>query len=323
MRILLVCRASRLVFGSLAAQPAAIDEQPASERAAQQQRAAQQSRAEPPKRSAASGPGWSEVFISPQLASSTQSAADAVASGFSLLLLHELAERSECEELRGEASAVAHASRRRSTLLRGALLEDAPEEAVTPGQVRMPIVEMLCESSQALCDRLLLRGVGRVHGAFPSLLPMLFGDKGIGSIPWSSVPSGPLLSAPSLGPSITRDPGLVFTPGEPACNVYTTGGQFTPHEDGQALTVIVVLSGGEAFSGGGTSFWSATEGAASGRASGARALHVNPQSEPSFVLTPPAGSALVFGGNVTHAGESVVAGERTVFVASFSTRGAR
>ena len=87
--------------------------------------------------------------------------------------------------------------------------------------------------------------------------------------------------------------------------------------------MIVVLSGGEAFSGGGTSFWSATEGAASGRASGARALHVNPQSEPSFVLTPPAGSALVFGGNVTHAGESVAGGERTVFVASFSTRGAR
>ena len=45
----------------------------------------------------------------------------------------------------------------------------------------------------------------------------------------------------------------------------------------------------------GTSFWSATEGAAdhAGRASGARALHVNPQSAPTFVLTPPAGTALV------------------------------
>ena len=81
----------------------------------------------------------------------------------------------------------------------------------------------------------------------------------------------------------------------------------------------------------GTSFWAATEslplkGAArdhAGRAPGPAALHVNPQSEPSFVLTPPAGSALVFGGNVTHAGESVAGGERTVFVASFSTRGAR
>jgi hypothetical protein len=45
----------------------------------------------------------------------------------------------------------------------------------------------------------------------------------------------------------------------------------------------------------GTSFWSATEGAAdhAGRASGARALHVNPQSAPAFVLTPPAGTVLV------------------------------
>ena len=45
----------------------------------------------------------------------------------------------------------------------------------------------------------------------------------------------------------------------------------------------------------GTSFWSATEGAAdhAGRASGARALHANPQSAPTFVLTPPAGTARV------------------------------
>ena len=74
--------------------------------------------------------------------------------------------------------------------------------------------------------------------------------------------------------------------------------------------------------GGGTSFWSATEGEVS-RASGARALHVSPQSAPAFVLTPPAGTALVFGGNVTHAGESVLDGERTVFVASFSNARAK
>ena len=32
-----------------------------------------------------------------------------------------------------------------------------------------------------------------------------------------------------------------------------------------------------------------------------------------FVLTPPAGTAIVFGGTVTHAGEAVSAGERAVF----------
>ena len=68
-------------------------------------------------------------------------------------------------------------------MLRSALLEDVPDEAVTPGQVRMPIAEMLCDESQALCDRLLLRGVGRLHGFFPTLLPALFGDSGVGERP--------------------------------------------------------------------------------------------------------------------------------------------
>ena len=46
----------------------------------------------------------------------------------------------------------------------------------------MPIAEMLCDESQALCDRLLLRGVGRLHGFFPTLLPALFGDSGVGEL---------------------------------------------------------------------------------------------------------------------------------------------
>ena len=42
---------------------------------------------------------------------------------------------------------------------------------------------------------------------------------------------------------------------------------------------------------------------------------------PAIVLRPPAGTALLFGGHVTHAGMPVTAGERAVFVASFSLRG--
>ena len=42
---------------------------------------------------------------------------------------------------------------------------------------------------------------------------------------------------------------------------------------------------------------------------------------PATVLRPPAGTALLFGGHVTHAGMPVTAGERAVFVASFSPRG--
>ena len=42
---------------------------------------------------------------------------------------------------------------------------------------------------------------------------------------------------------------------------------------------------------------------------------------PAAVLRPAAGTALLFGGHVTHAGMPVTAGERAVFVASFSPRG--
>ena len=69
----------------------------------------------------------------------------------------------------------------------------------------------------------------------------------------------PTAEPASVAPaSITRNAGLAFTPGEPACNVYTSGGQFTPHEDGQSLTVILVLSDRDTFVGGGTRFWSKT-----------------------------------------------------------------
>ena len=108
-------------------------------------------------------------------------------------------------------------------------------DCLQPTQIRMPIAKMLCYDSQTLCDRLFLRGVRRLHCAFPTLLPALFGDSGIGSIPWANVPKtqeAPSAPRGSTGqaaaPSITRNDGLVFTPAEPACNVYTTGGCAMP-----------------------------------------------------------------------------------------------
>ena len=45
-----------------------------------------------------------------------------------------------------------------------------------------------------------------------------------------------------------------------------------------------------------------------------------PAGAPTVVLKPPLGTALVFGGDLTHAGMDVEAGLRSVLVASFSTR---
>ena len=41
-------------------------------------------------------------------------------------------------------------------------------------------------------------------------------------------------------------------------------------------------------------------------------------AEPALVLRPPAGTGILFGGDVTHAGVEVSSGTRVVFVASFS-----
>lgn len=109
--------------------------------------------------------------------------------------------------------------------------------------------------------------------------------------------------------ALRHDPGLEFTRGEPAINVYAPGGEFTPHEDHESLTVLVLLCESSAFTGGGTSFWR-PELAADARQG----------AEPTLVLTPERGTALLFGGGVTHAGRPVESGQRVVWVASFSPR---
>jgi hypothetical protein len=186
--------------------------------------------------------------------------------------------------------------------------------------VRIPI-HRLAEDTQDLCDRLLVRGVSTLHKQLPHLLPACFGDGYVGSSGWAD-------GAPA---SITHDTRLVFTPGEPACNVYIEGGQFRPHEDRQSLTVLVVLSDAEEFDGGGTAFWSVADTnrvqhrcwpwqSAPQPASPAYGAITQVHAPPAVVVKPPAGTAIIFGGDVTHAGQPVDSGERTLFVASFSLK---
>ena len=104
---------------------------------------------------------------------------------------------------------------------------------------------------------------------------------------------------------------LEWSEGEPAINIYTFSGYFGCHKDHLALTILIPLTNaGEDFEGGGTGFWA-----------GNRAVDENPaQTEPDLVLTPTMGSALLFGGDVTHAGMPVEHGCRCVLVCSLSTR---
>ena len=63
--------------------------------------------------------------------------------------------------------------------------------------------------------------------------------------------------------------------------------------------------------GGGTAFWALKK---AGRDSEGRVV----DATPTVTLRLPAGTALVFGGQVTHSGQMVTRGQRTVLVASFS-----
>lgn len=59
---------------------------------------------------------------------------------------------------------------------------------------------------------------------------------------------------------------------------------------------------------GGTGFWA-----------GNRDVDENPNGDPDLILKPSPGSALLFGGDVTHSGMPVSSGVRSVMVCSFST----
>ncbi|CAJ1355355.1 unnamed protein product [Effrenium voratum] len=97
-----------------------------------------------------------------------------------------------------------------------------------------------------------------------------------------------------------------FSPGEPAVNRYIMGGGIAPHIDREAVTLNVLLSEPGAFAGGGTAFWPQEE-------------KTEEQEEKDVViLRPMQGTAILFNGQITHAGRAVSEGVRHAYVASFS-----
>ena len=161
------------------------------------------------------------------------------------------------------------------------------------GRLRLHIPERLEANCQSLSDVLIRRALAFVQEELP-----LAGEQMLDC------------RAADLHELLDAAPGLEYSPGEPAVNVYTASGEFKPHEDKMGLTILITLSDSDEFTGGGTAFWRPADfnDARRGRA------------EPALVLKPPAGSALLFGGEVTHAGRRVESGTRCMFVASFSRK---
>jgi hypothetical protein len=106
----------------------------------------------------------------------------------------------------------------------------------------------------------------------------------------------------------TADTRLSYSAGEPAINVYyAPGGDFKPHRDMQSMTLLVSLSPLTDYEGGGTHFYepAATPSEA-----------IRGKAVPIATLRQPAGAALLWGGELTHAAAAVTKGRRLVFVAS-------
>lgn len=190
----------------------------------------------------------------------------------------------------------------------------------TRGRSRFSVSDPKAFSNEVVmaCEEILLRVLDYIDENIPSIYETLFEP----SEGWASrQPLNSELEQPTIPPpeylaetceslrELYMMGELEWSEGEPAINIYETEGYFGAHKDHLALTVLIPLTSPEDdFLGGGTAFWK-----------GNRMVDENPQEPPTTVLKPPPGSALIFGGDVTHAGMPVEAGYRSVFVCSFST----
>jgi len=189
-----------------------------------------------------------------------------------------------------------------------------------PGRSRLCVADLDTHIVER-CEAILLRVMDRLDLETPSIYEHLFRP----SVHWGSRQPRSAKNPGSIAPlpellvySSLRElymaGQLEWSENEPAINVYTTQGGFGPHKDHLALTVLIPLTDQITdFQGGGTAFWSPTDSSLS--TDGAE-----PKQPPATVLTPPKGTALIFGGDVTHSGVPVDRGSRVVLVASFSTR---
>jgi hypothetical protein len=279
------------------------------------------------QREPCSGHRWTELFVDTPDAGT---AANALEGSHSLALFDAVATPAECALL---CEVAATAARQCS-----ARIHDSDGQAVQSGRFRARIDDsFLDRKSQALCDLILCRAITLVDESLPTLLPRLFG------------------SVLCSKESILHHPGLIFSPGEPAINVYTRGGRFDAHTDKQSLTILVPLSqardgivraaGGDpddpdhavdipkeempssahcghasGYEGGGTAFFGrdAIPNAPSSAPFSPPAQTDMAPRPPTLVTRPAPGTAIVFCGDMRHAGQPVVDGVRCVLVASFS-----
>ena len=156
-------------------------------------------------RAAASCRGWSEVFLNALDAGSTQTTGEAVQQGHSVVLMYDAACCDKLQVLRQRASLVAAEQRR---------ADDIPfartNANAAVGRVRMKADHMLDSTEVAMVDSIFHRAISTVERQL-DLRQMV-----------------DVFARCSLERSFFANEHLRFTGGEPAINVYTSGGSFKP-----------------------------------------------------------------------------------------------
>ena len=231
---------------------------------------------------------WHEEPLAPDFrASDNRSVLDvakAVAENRSVISVPDFATEAEVALLTGEAARAEEAKLENPlTSSRQRLRFVIQGRTLTIGSV----VPALAPSVQLLAEVLVQRAIAFVQTKLPALATF-FGLVGCDA----------------------RTP-LDYSEGEPAINIYYgPGGDFQPHQDMRALTLLVSLSTSELdYEGGGTSFFAADAQLGSVRRG---------RCAPAAILRPLPGTALLWGGTQLHAGAEVTSGRRVVFVASFT-----
>ena len=165
------------------------------------------------------------------------------------------------------------------------------------------------EEASILVDRILERTMRILDDdVCPSLKTTLFCTSSTNTPSSGSVSdTAPSLSASPISiAELFANNQLDYSIREPAINVYEKQGQFVMHKDHHALSIVIPLSDPKKdFQGGGTAFWMQSH-------------PVDGMDRPSIVLKPKPGTAMLWGGRVTHKGMPVSDGTRVVIVASFS-----
>ena len=231
----------------------------------------------------ASGVGWEETFVNTEQAALSDHVASAISDSLSYVTIPNFGTLEERCALQESALRVANDGHEQPHIL-------AASE-VNVNCTRYSVQSLLDTPAKAAHKTLLTR-----------LLDFLEQDDELYKV----------FSRPNLSDPHQNTPEWYFEPDEcgndcpePKVNIYGKGGYFKEHTDGMQLTLLVVLNDG--FEGGGTAFFSEA----------AKKIWSDRSDNPDCVARPPAGTALIWGGNLWHMALPVRTGTRAVYVGSF------